>query len=144
MQQERDIILRDIEVTLVDLCSEWQCIEILEGWSGRIMDDLTSMLEAHPSDLGKRFPGGKFGEGIINLFPDYKIDGWRCLQGFVRLHRHRRSDESNLQLRFDSLHHLSQPHIILPADRAGVQGNEIILAGNSDGLLGRYTVRRRI
>jgi hypothetical protein len=39
------------------------------------MDNLASMLEAHTGDLGKRFPGGKFGEGIINLFPYHKIDG---------------------------------------------------------------------
>jgi hypothetical protein len=75
MQQKRDVILRDIKVTLVDLGSEWQCIEILEEWSRRIMDNLASMLEAHTGDLGKRFPGGKLGEGIINLFPYHKIDG---------------------------------------------------------------------
>src|SRR5262249_32715032 len=59
MQQKRDIILRDIEVTLVDLGSKWQCIEILEEWSWWIMDNLASMLEAHTGDLGERFPGGK-------------------------------------------------------------------------------------
>ena len=75
MQQERDIILREIEVTLVDLGREWQRVEILEEWPRRIMDNFTSILEAHPSDLSKRFPGGKFGEGIINLFPYHKIDG---------------------------------------------------------------------
>src|SRR5215470_13863062 len=105
------------------------------------MDNLASMPEADTGDFGKRFPGGKFGEGIINLFSYHKIDSWRGLQGLFRLHRHRRSNESNLQFRFDSLHHLGQPHIILPADRAGVQGNEIILTGDRDGLLGRYTVR---
>ena len=99
------------------------------------MHDGTIVSKADSRDRSEGFAGGKFSERIINFFTDNKINRWRCPQGLFRLHRHRWSDEGNLEVRFGRLQHFSELHIILPADSAGVESDELIFSGNGNRLL---------
>src|SRR5262249_30297557 len=77
MQQEGHIIPGNIEVTLVDLGSERQGIEILilEQRPRRRMDNLAVVPKTHASDLREGLAGSEVRQWIINFFAHYKIDG---------------------------------------------------------------------
>ena len=143
IQQERNVVAPEIEIALVDLRDPRQLVQILDEAAFGIVDDLAVLAVADAGDLGQRRALGVSGDLMIELTADDEVDRRFC-ERFLGLHRHRRSDERDLQLRVAVLHHLRDLHVDMEAGGGGEQHEKLEVLRHRDGLLDGDAVRRRV
>ena len=144
IQQERDVVARDVQIALVDFRDPGQRVQILDDRPFGIVDDLAVLAIADARQFLERRALGVGDDLMIELAPHDEIDGAGRAQGLFRLHGHRRSDERHLQLRVGVLHHLRHLHIHVKTGRRGEQHQQLEILRHGDGLLDRDLVRRRV
>ena len=144
VQQERNVVARDVQIALVDLGHPGQRVQIFDGRPFRVVDHAAVLAEAHAGQLLERLALGVIGDLVIELAPHHEIDGLVRQQRLFRLDGHRRPHEGHLQLRVDVLHHLGHLHVHVKAGSGGVQHQKLELLGHLHGLLDGDLVRRRV
>ena len=111
IQQERNVVFRDVQIALVDLGDVGQRIQILNLRSVRIVDDLVVLQIRNAGNLLQRLPLGIIDDGEVEFLAANEINLGALAQRFLRQHGNVRSDKGNLDGRVGSLDGFHQPHI---------------------------------
>ena len=98
MQQERDVVVLDRQVALVDLGGKRQRVEFggLQRRPRRVVDNFAVVPVAHARNLGKRLALRELDDRVVELAADDEVDLLAGQQAFVRLDLHVRADETDL------------------------------------------------
>jgi hypothetical protein len=101
MQQERHVVLGDVEVAGVDLGRPGHLVELLRRdlrTVGIVLDDAVLVLVADAEDLVQRLAVGKLHDGEVELAAADEVDRRALVQRLVGRGGHRRPDEAILML----------------------------------------------
>ena len=93
VEEKWDVIASNIEIAFVDFGDPWQRVEILDHRRLRVADDLPILAEGGARNLLDRLAVGVIDDLVIELAPDYEVDGAAGIQSLLRLDRYRRADE---------------------------------------------------
>ena len=85
VEQERNVVARDVEIALVDLGDPGQRVQIFDGGAFGIVDDLAVLAEADAGQFFERLALGVVDDLMIELAAHHEIDGLGAEQGLVRL-----------------------------------------------------------
>ena len=144
VEQERNVVARDIEIALVDLGDPGQRIEVFDGGAFGIVDDLAVLAEADAGQFFERLALGVIDDLVIELAAHHEIDGLVQVERLIRLGGDGRSDEGDLQFRVDVLHHLRHFDVDVKAGSGGVEDQQFEILAHLDGLFDGDFVGRRV
>src|SRR6185312_13390411 len=126
MEQEWDVVLRDVQVTLVDIGHPGHGIKILDLRPVGIVDDLTVFAVADAEDLIERLSVGELDDGEVELAAANEVDGGTLIESALGVGRDRRTDETNFEVGVGVANHLSCLLVARPAHRAGEDDKELV------------------
>ena len=145
MQQERNVVILDDQIALVDFGGERKLVEIrrLQLRTRRIQMNAAVLAITCACNLRERLALGKFDDGVIELAGHDEID-LRRVQQAVRLDLDMRADKSHLDIGLYSFDRTRQRYIVRETYRRCEQDQEVVVPRDLDRLLRRDAVRRRI
>src|ERR1700736_3421114 len=125
LQQERDVVARDVEIALVNFSDVGQRVKILNLRSVGSVLDLSVLQEGNPGNLLERLALGVIHHLIVKLFAANEIDLRTIAQRLLRQHAHVRSHKSNLDLRIRPLDRPRQKKVSGESRRGSKQHQEL-------------------
>ncbi len=136
MKQERDVVIFDFQIALVDVSRERERIEFF-GVKLRaldVVDDFAVFAIADAEDLIERFAVREFGDGVIELTARDEVDVFAGGQRCVGLDVAVRADESDLHARIGFFNFAEKLDVGIEADRRGEEDEEFVVFADFDGL----------
>src|SRR5579875_4226763 len=146
VQQERDVVLGDVHVALVDLGGPGHRVEIFDLRTVRgVLDNAgLRVLVADAEDLGQRLAVGILDDTEVELTAADEVDRFALVESAVGISGNRRPDEADLDGWVRRLNSAGEPVVAGPADGRGEEHKELKALGRLDDLGGRDVVRRRV
>ena len=145
VQQERNVVARDVEIALVDLGDPGQRVQILDGRAFGVVDDAAVLAEADAGQLVERLALGVIDDLVIELAAHHEIDGAWCRSSvFSGSMVTGGPTKATFSFGFDVLHHLRHLHVDVKAGSGGEEHQQFEILGHLHGLLDGDLVRRRV
>src|SRR5262249_3185759 len=144
IQQEWNVIARDVEVTLVYISNVGQGIEVFDLRTIGIVHDTSILPVGDAENLIERLTLRELYDRVVELFSANKVDGSTFVQCFVRRCGNWRPYEGDLQFGVRRLHRLGESLVSGPAGSTGKENQELIILADLDGFFGGYVVRRGV
>ncbi len=120
VKQERDVVLGDVHVALVDLGGPGHRIEVFDlGRSGLCWMRAVCVAVADAEDFCERLALGELDDGEIKLAAADEVDDGALVERAVRVGGDRRADEGDLDGGIGLLDRLGQRVVAGPADGGG-------------------------
>jgi len=141
MQQEGHVVLRHVQVALVDVGHPRQRVQVFNLRPVGIVDDLAVFAIADGENLIQRLAVGILDNGVVELAAADEVDRLALVQRLVGIGRDRRSDETNLDVWVGVLDLLGPPLVAAPRNRAREENEEFVVLQDLDHLRPRDVVR---
>src|ERR1700676_442552 len=137
IQEKRNIVIFDLQIALVDVCSERERVELgsLQVRALRIVDVFSVFAVAGAGNLFQRLAVSEFCDRVIELAAHHEIDVHAGVKGFVRPDVTVRANEGNFQGGIGFLDFAKQLHVAVEADGGGIENQEFIVFADVHGLL---------
>src|SRR5208283_3642132 len=134
VQQERDVVVAEIEIAFVYLRCPGKLVQVLNHTRLWGINE-TSVFAKHDARyLFERLAQSIVPDLIVKLALYNKVDGLRGVETFLRLDGDRRANERHLQARVLLLHHLGDLGVNVETGRGGEQNQEVVVLRHFDGL----------
>ena len=142
MKQEGNVVTADVQVSLINVSHVRQRIQVLQLRAiSRVCDPAIFPIR-NSQNVFESFALGKLFYGVIKFLADHEIDGRAFPQTLLRLNRHMRTHERNLDVRICILDALDELNVSREARCAGVENQKLISLRNIDGLVRRNIMGR--
>src|SRR6185437_10491725 len=145
VQKERDVVLRDVHVALVDLGGPGHRVEIFDLRAvGVVLDGAGRVFVADAEDFVQRLAVGELDDGEVELAAAYEVDDFTLVESAIGVGGDWRPDEADLDGGVRGLDGASKTVVAGPADGGGEEHQELVALGDLDGLVGGDVVGRGV
>src|SRR6267142_876102 len=146
VQQERHVVALDLQVTLVNIGSKRQSIELfrVQLRPRRVVHDLAVLAIAGSGNLLKRFAMRVFGDGMVKLAAHEKINIFARRQSFIRTDMSVWTNERDLDPRMNFFDLADELQVAMESNRGRIKNQEFVALADFNGLLPIHLVRRSV
>ena len=144
IQQEWNVVARDVKVALVNVGHMRQGVQILDLGSIGIMDDLAVLSIGDTQDLIQRLANRVVNDRVVKFLAANEIDGRTIPQRLLWKHADMRPNKGNPDPRVSFFYRLGELDITGEPRCTGEQHQELVPFRDVDCFLRRDVVRRSV